>query len=249
MPGPKTIFCDIDGTLLHHSGDIRQNIHHLNVLANVAETIKEWDRKNHTIILTTGRKESTRSQTEGQLFNAGIVYHQLIMNLPNGPRVVINDKKVNGVDNTAYAINLVRNAGMENLNLDSRWVTVDDKYLFTKIEKPWGYEELIDCNDRYVVKKLFMKKGHKCSLQYHKVKRETILVLSGSLLISIGKSKETLETKVYNAGDTVTIEPYTVHRMEANEDCLYAETSTNELWDVVRLEDSYGRSVEGESVK
>jgi hypothetical protein len=37
--------------------------------------------------------------------------------------------------------------------------------------------------------------------------------------------------------------------MEANEDCLYAETSTNELWDVVRLEDSYGRSVEGESVK
>jgi len=30
--------------------------------------------------------------------------------------------------------------------------------------------------------------------------------------------------------------------MEAVEDCLYSETSTNELWDVVRLQDAYGRS-------
>jgi hypothetical protein len=25
-------------------------------------------------------------------------------------------------------------------------------------------------------------------------------------------------------------------------DCLYLETSTNELWDVVRLQDNYGRT-------
>jgi hypothetical protein len=29
--------------------------------------------------------------------------------------------------------------------------------------------------------------------------------------------------------------------MEGVEDSLYYETSTNQLWDVVRLEDSYGR--------
>lgn len=241
MTKPKTVFCDIDGTLLAHTGDILENLHKTEILNHVRETIKEWDRLNYTIILTTGRKESTRKQTEQQLHQAGIVYHQLIMNLPNGPRVLINDKKENGVDNTAFAINLVRNEGMSNVDLNSKWVTVSDKYLFQKVEKPWGYEELVECNDKYVVKKLFMKKGHKCSLQYHKLKRETILVLSGELLISIGKDKESLQTKSYFQGETVTIEPYTVHRMEAAEDCLYSETSTNELWDVVRLEDSYGR--------
>jgi len=44
-------------------------------------------------------------------------------------------------------------------------------------------------------------------------------------------------------GDTITIKPYIVHRMEAeDEDCLYLETSTNELWDVVRLKDNYNRT-------
>lgn len=164
MPAPKTIFCDIDGTLIHHSGNIIQNLSSQPTLAHVAETIRQWDRLNYTIILTTGRKESTRSLTERQLQDAGIVYHQLIMNLPNGPRVVINDKKENGTENTAYAVNVIRNEGLENVDLTSKWVTVSDKYLFQKVEKPWGYEELVDCNDKYVVKKLFMKKGHKLSL-------------------------------------------------------------------------------------
>ena len=35
------------------------------------------------------------------------------------------------------------------------------------IDKPWGREELLEHNDRYVVKKLVMNAGHKCSIQYH----------------------------------------------------------------------------------
>lgn len=242
MSSPKSIFCDIDGTLLQHTADITENLKHTIVLEHVRESIKQWDRLNYHIILTTGRKESTRKQTEEQLARVGIIYHQLIMNLPNGPRVLINDKKENGIENTAYAINVVRNEGLTHLDLSSKHVTIPDKYFFTKVEKPWGYEELVECNDKYVVKKLFMKKGHKCSLQYHKLKRETIMVLKGELYISIGKDKNSLEIKTFGPGETITIEPYTIHRMEAKEDCLYSETSTNELWDVVRLEDSYGRT-------
>jgi mannose-6-phosphate isomerase-like protein (cupin superfamily) len=238
---PKTVFCDIDGTLLPHTGNIYENLFTNETLKNVIETIHQWDRLNYKIILTTGRQESTRAQTETQLFSLGVVYSQLIMGLPNGPRVLINDKKPKGVENTAYAINLVRNQGFEHVDLSSKYITVPDSYCFTKVEKPWGSEELIDITDKYVVKKLFMKKGHKCSIQYHELKRETIVVLSGSLHISIGPTLESLETKLYTQGDTVTIEPYTVHRMEAVEDCIYFETSTNELWDVVRLQDSYGR--------
>jgi mannose-6-phosphate isomerase len=242
MSSPKTVFCDIDGTLVTHTGNILQNLYTKETLTNVSETIRRWDKLNYTIILTTGRQESTRKQTESQLLEMGIVYSQLIMGLPNGPRVLINDKKPNGIDNTAYAVNVVRNEGLQYVDLDSKYVTVPDSFIFTKIEKPWGYEELLDINDKYVVKKLFMKKGHKCSIQYHKLKRETITVLTGSLVISIGPSLETLEAKLYGPSETVTIEPYTVHRMEAAEDCLYMETSTNELWDVVRLQDAYGRS-------
>lgn len=241
MSAPKTVFCDIDGTLLEHTGSIQDNLFKPTLLPNVVETVRQWDKLNYTIILTTGRQESTRKRTEEQLLSMGIVYSHLIMGLPNGPRVILNDKKTRGVENTAYAVNLVRNQGLENVNLDSKYITVPDKYIFQKVEKPWGYEELVDINDKYVVKKLFMKKGHKCSIQYHELKRETIVVLTGQLYISIGSSLETLESKVYTQGETVTIEPYTVHRMEAVEDCLYLETSTNELWDVVRLQDSYGR--------
>ncbi len=112
----------------------------------------------------------------------------------------------------------------------------------TFIEKPWGGEELIEVNDRYMMKKLTMHKGHRCSLQYHKVKRETIYVLSGSLRIISGPSKEELKGKIFTPGETITIPPGVVHRMEAVEDSLYIEASTPELEDVVRLGDDYQRA-------
>ena len=39
------------------------------------------------------------------------------------------------------------------------------------IEKPWGREEVIEINDKYMMKKLTMFKGHRCSLQLHNFKR------------------------------------------------------------------------------
>jgi len=109
---PKTIFCDIDGTLLHHSGNIIENYRgNINLLPNVARMIQLWEKENYRIILTTGRKECTRKRTEEQLLSLGVVYDQLIMGLPNGDRILINDRKPNSTRDTAYAINLERNAG------------------------------------------------------------------------------------------------------------------------------------------
>lgn len=233
----KTIFCDIDGTIIKHNCDIIKNIFDEPIiLNNVLDTFKEWDKNNFKIILTTGRKESCREQTEKQLKSIGIIYDNLIMGLPNGDRILINDKKTNGIENTAYAINLVRNEGFKNVNLIN-----NIKVINTKIEKPWGYEEIIEHNNNYVVKKLFMKKGHSCSTQYHELKTETIIILKGKLYIYIGNDINNLDKKEYCEGDTITIKPYTIHKMEGIDDCLYLETSTPELWDVVRLHDSYGR--------
>lgn len=110
------------------------------------------------------------------------------------------------------------------------------------IEKPWGKEEIIEINDRYMMKKLTMWKDHRCSLQYHNLKQETIYVLSGCLRILLGSSKETLEAKDYFPGDTITLTPGVIHRMEAVEDCVYLEASTPEMDDVVRLVDDYDRA-------
>jgi mannose-6-phosphate isomerase len=109
-----------------------------------------------------------------------------------------------------------------------------------RTEKPWGYEELIEAK-RYVVKRLFMRAGHQCSLQYHEHKRETVIVFSGQLDLVIGESVESLRTTTMSPGETATIAPNVVHRMRAVTDCTYYEASTCELDDVVRVQDDYER--------
>ncbi len=244
---PKTVFCDIDGTLLkHHGGYLENETEPHEVLPHVYETLKDWEKRNYRIILITGRKESQRDHLTKLLAAQHIPYDQLIMGLPNGDRILINDRKPNGTEPTAYAISPPRNAGLQHVDLAATHRTLSNNLVPAsgRIEKPWGYEELVDVNHAYVVKKLFMKAGHACSTQYHRCKRETILVFSGQLKIHIGPSLEALTARVYTPGETVTIEPYTVHKMEAVEDAVYYETSTNELWDVVRLQDAYGRATQ-----
>ena len=111
------------------------------------------------------------------------------------------------------------------------------------IEKPWGFEEVVEINDKYMVKKLTMWAGHRCSLQYHLSKKETIYVLSGVLMIIKGASQDTLKGELYRAGDSITIPPGLIHRMEGVEDAVYLEASTPEIDDVIRLADDYHRSL------
>jgi quercetin dioxygenase-like cupin family protein len=110
------------------------------------------------------------------------------------------------------------------------------------IEKPWGREEVIEINDRYMMKKLTMWAGHRCSLQYHNIKRETIYVLSGELRIYSGATQQELTARIYTAGETITLVSGVVHRMEAVTDSVYLEASTPEMDDVVRLVDDYQRA-------
>ena len=109
-----------------------------------------------------------------------------------------------------------------------------------KILKPWGYEEILEKNKFHVLKKLFMKKNHRCSLQFHKKKIETIFVVSGSLQILYGKSKK-FKKVLLKKNQVMTLKPFTIHRMSAKSDCFYLEASTTQLKDVVRLEDDYKR--------
>tara|TARA_R100000084_G_scaffold109409_1_gene76401 strand:- start:3097 stop:3450 length:354 start_codon:yes stop_codon:yes gene_type:complete len=107
----KTIFCDIDGTLLkHHGGLYPITQEKPELLPNVIEAIVSWKNKDYKIILTTGRPESMRKLTIDQLNTTGIFYDMLIMGLPRGERIVINDCKPDRTS-TAKAINVPRNSG------------------------------------------------------------------------------------------------------------------------------------------
>jgi mannose-6-phosphate isomerase len=236
---PKTIFCDIDGTLWEHVGQLDKHAtcNNYKLCNNTLNAISLWDKQGYQIILTTGRKESLRKVTEENLQKNGIVYDRLIMGLGGGDRILINDRKPDNNRNTAYAINLVRNSGLQIYDFSNKFVVISDNQP-KLVDKPWGTEELIEYNDHYVVKKLFIKKEEYCSMQYHELKRKTIYILSGKIKLYLGTLTDdinNLNYKILGSNDNITIEPYTIHRVEGIEDSYYLETSTNELWDDVKL--------------
>ena len=119
---PKTILCDIDGTLIEFPKTYEKfkSIPHnknVKVLPGVIDKLWRWASEGHNIILTTGRNESMRKITEKSLQRAGIIYDQLVMGLGPGKRYVIND--VNGDHDTAFAINVKRNEGLEEVDLNT----------------------------------------------------------------------------------------------------------------------------------
>lgn len=110
----------------------------------------------------------------------------------------------------------------------------------TVVDKPWGYEIIWAHTDRYVGKILHIHKGESLSYQYHRVKDETIRLLSGALEMDVEKAGERGKLKLL-PGEGLHIAPGMKHRMTAIEACDVLEVSTPELDDVVRLEDRYGR--------
>ena len=110
-----------------------------------------------------------------------------------------------------------------------------------RTEKPWGYELLWAKTERYVGKIIHVNAGHALSLQYHRVKTETVYLMSGRVVYEIQEGEELRQLDL-NPGDRLHIPAGTVHRVTAVEDADIFEVSTPELDDVVRLEDRYGRA-------
>jgi mannose-6-phosphate isomerase-like protein (cupin superfamily) len=111
----------------------------------------------------------------------------------------------------------------------------------TRVAKPWGHELIWVQTDRYVGKILVIEAGHRLSLQYHEQKDESILVMTGRLRLYLEDEDGEVRTSELGPGDHRRVPVGRRHRYEAIERTELIEVSSPEIWDVVRLEDDYGR--------
>ncbi len=113
----------------------------------------------------------------------------------------------------------------------------------TVVDKPWGHELIWAQTDRYVGKILHIRAGEALSLQFHRQKDETIMVLSGRMQLTHFIEGQEPSTHELAPREPFHITPGMRHRMVALEDTDVLEVSTSEIEDVVRLEDRYGRVI------
>jgi hypothetical protein len=111
-----TYFMDVDGVVTIHEGKGASN--QWTTCPTLAPDVVEWfdeaERRGAYIILTTSRKESCRTTLEELLHYLGLFWDALIMGLPHGPRVLVNDVKSDG-SQSAFAVNVPRNEGLANV--------------------------------------------------------------------------------------------------------------------------------------
>ena len=89
------------------------------------------------------------------------------------------------------------------------------------VPKSWGEEHWI-VNRDYCGKKLVLKKGHRCSLHFHKVKDEVFYVIKGKVFLELGS-----EEHILGVGDHRHVAIGTVHRFTGLEDAEIIEFSTH----------------------
>jgi len=111
-----------------------------------------------------------------------------------------------------------------------------------RVEKPWGFELVWAHTERYAGKVLVIEAGKRLSLQYHRTKDESILLLRGRMRLELEDASGAMVVEEIRPGAHRRIPAGRRHRFEALERVELVEVSTPELDDVVRLADDYGRS-------
>ena len=121
-----------------------------------------------------------------------------------------------------------------------------------KVLKPWGYELWLNGEHPfYAFKMIFLKKGFKTSLQYHKKKRETNVLFDGNIRLHYKLNRQVANDSVVDADigvinlssiASVDVVPGVLHRIEAVSDSTLYEVSTPHLDDVVRVADDSDRA-------
>lgn len=114
--------------------------------------------------------------------------------------------------------------------------------LHRKVYRPWGSYDSIDSGDRFQVKRIVVKPGGKLSLQMHHHRAEHWIVVSGTAVVTKGGKEFILsenESTYIPIGETHRLEnpgAIPLEMIEVQSGSYLGED------DIVRMEDSYGRS-------
>jgi uncharacterized HAD superfamily protein len=118
--GYKTIFSDIDGTLIEQVSFEELDPNVVNVLPGVKEKMNEWYNAGHYIVLTTARPEHLREITEIQMNKAGIRFDQLVMGIGREERILINNNSSKDPQrNRAFGVPVARDGGFNQIDFES----------------------------------------------------------------------------------------------------------------------------------
>lgn len=141
-------------------------------------------------------------------------------------------------------------AGIKKKISDDYKIISKERSLY-KVIKPWGYEIWINGQkNTYSIKKIFIKKNFKTSLQYHKKKIETNFLIMGKAKLYFSKKNgknstasilNNLQTINLKSNDVINVKKFAIHRIQAKSNIKLYEVSTPHLDDVIRIIDDNNR--------
>tara|TARA_R110002110_G_scaffold160_2_gene646 strand:+ start:4939 stop:5331 length:393 start_codon:yes stop_codon:yes gene_type:complete len=116
-----------------------------------------------------------------------------------------------------------------------------------RVEKPWGYYEVIKIGFHYKVKNILVNAGEQLSLQKHEYRTENWFVAHGTALVTRGPTLKKLKTTELSAQQSITIPKKWIHRLSNSglQPLVIVEIQHGAYLgedDIERFEDNYGRA-------
>lgn len=109
-----------------------------------------------------------------------------------------------------------------------------------RIDKEWGFEQIVVNTPLYCAKFLHIKPGKKCSLHYHNTKDETFTLMDGEVFLQTSMVHPN-PLPVMQKSREYHIPPGLPHRFSSLSGGILLEVSTHhDDADVVRIEPSGG---------
>ena len=109
--------------------------------------------------------------------------------------------------------------------------------------RDWGREILLGIvSGAFSLKRLEMKAGTRGGLQFHRLKHEVQVLMSGELIVRYVGDGDRLVERLVSPGEVVHFAPGVVHQEIAVTDCVLIEASTPHFNDRVRVEAEFGEA-------
>ena len=113
-----TLFVDIDGTIIKYRKFSELSTSVLTPIQDVIDFVNNSYDKGCHIVITTARPQTFELFTKQELEKLGVKYHQMLMGIGRGTRVILNDKDPDAPElPRAWGINFTRDQGLKDIEI------------------------------------------------------------------------------------------------------------------------------------